>query len=94
MQLERKHEKWRRSVQVGAEMVSGAGADVATSIFDFDEEEVARQLTLREFLLYREIKSSELLDQVRAPFSVSCAVSCVCVCVCVRCVRCVRLNAR
>lgn len=61
--LERRHEKWRRSVQVGAEMVSGAGADVAMSIFDFDEEEVARQLTLREFLLYREIKSSELLDQ-------------------------------
>ncbi|ELR11007.1 Ras guanine nucleotide exchange factor, putative, partial [Acanthamoeba castellanii str. Neff] len=38
--------------KVGAEMVSGAGADVAMSIFDFDEEEVARQLTLREFLLY------------------------------------------
>jgi hypothetical protein len=58
--LERKNEKWRRSVQVGMEPVS----DVAMSIFDFDEEEVARQLTLREFLLYREIKSSELLDQV------------------------------
>jgi hypothetical protein len=37
--------------------------DSGVSLFDYDEEEVARQLTIREFELYSQIKVPELLDQ-------------------------------
>lgn len=58
--MEIKADKWRRSVRMGVDIP----LDVALSIFDYDEEEVARQLTIKEFLLYSAIKSSELLNQV------------------------------
>jgi len=60
-QLDLKPDKWRRSARTGVELP----LDIPISIFDYDEEEIARQLTIREFTLYREIKSPELLNQVR-----------------------------
>lgn len=71
-QLEVKAGKWRRSVKGGADLP----ADVAMSIFDYDEEEVARQLTICEFLLYREIKSSELLNQAHHHPFICCVHPC------------------
>ena len=38
------------------------------SLFDFDPEEIARQLTIIDFRLFAKIKPAELLNQVRCPF--------------------------
>ena len=35
------------------------------SVFDFDPEEIARQLTLIDFSLFAKIKPAELLNQVK-----------------------------
>ena len=37
------------------------------SVFDFDPEEIARQMTLIDFSLFARIKPSELLNQVPHP---------------------------
>ena len=38
------------------------------SLFDFDPEEIARQLTIIDFRLFAKIKPAELLNQVRCFF--------------------------
>ena len=38
------------------------------SLFDFDPEEIARQLTIIDFRLFAKIKPAELLNQVRSSF--------------------------
>ena len=37
------------------------------SVFDFDPEEIARQLTIIDFSLFAKIKPAELLNQVQRP---------------------------
>ena len=52
------------------------------SLFDFDPEEIARQMTVTDFSLFVKIRPTELMNQVCV-----CGVWCVwCVCVCVWCV--------